>query len=135
MYMVFRVPSYKIVMGRRENNKYKFYNSKNSLLYKKKSIKIGKKKFFKFSKKKNNSGFLHRPVLIDRSDCYKPQFFHPTNMYMVFRVPSYKIVMGRRDRMVVGLITTYAISVYLCEFEPSSWRGILDTTLCDKVCW
>jgi hypothetical protein len=21
-----------------------------------------------------------------------------------------------------------------CEFEPSSWRGVLDTTLCDKVC-
>ena len=23
---------------------------------------------------------------------------------------------------------------YNCEFEPSSWRGVLDTTLCDKVC-
>jgi len=21
-----------------------------------------------------------------------------------------------------------------CEFEPRSWRGVLDTTLCDKVC-
>ena len=21
-----------------------------------------------------------------------------------------------------------------CEFKPCSWRGILDTTLCDKVC-
>ena len=20
-----------------------------------------------------------------------------------------------------------------CEFEPRSWRGVLDTTLCDKV--
>jgi hypothetical protein len=20
------------------------------------------------------------------------------------------------------------------EFEPRSWRGVLDTTLCDKVC-
>ena len=31
-----------------------------------------------------------------------------------------------RDRMVVGLITTYAISVYhhlRCEFESRSWRG------------
>jgi hypothetical protein len=38
-----------------------------------------------------------------------------------------------RDRMVVGLTTTYAISTYLryrCEFESHSG----DTTLCDKVC-
>jgi hypothetical protein len=38
--------------------------------------------------------------------------------------------------MVVGFTTTYAISAYHhqnCEFEPRSWRGVLDTTLCDKV--
>ena len=23
---------------------------------------------------------------------------------------------------------------YSCEFEFHSWRGVLDTTLCDKVC-
>jgi hypothetical protein len=45
---------------------------------------------------------------------------------------------GRRGRyrMVVGFTTTYAISAYHhqnCEFEPRSWRGVLDTTLCDKV--
>jgi NRPS condensation-like uncharacterized protein len=31
----------------------------------------------------------------------------------------------------------YAISAYhylSCEFEPRSWRDVLDTTLCDKVC-
>ena len=44
-----------------------------------------------------------------------------------------------RDLMVVEFITTYAISAYHhdlwhCEFEPCSWRGILDTTLCDNVC-
>ena len=41
-----------------------------------------------------------------------------------------------RDRMVVGFITTCAISAYhhsSCKFEPRSWRGVLDTTLCDKV--
>ena len=30
-----------------------------------------------------------------------------------------------------------AISAYhylSCEFEPRSWRDVLDTTLCDKVC-
>jgi hypothetical protein len=25
-------------------------------------------------------------------------------------------------------------SLYLCEFESCLWRGVLDTTLCDKVC-
>ena len=34
------------------------------------------------------------------------------------------------------ITTTTTISVYHhwnCEFEPRSWRGVLDTTLCDKV--
>jgi hypothetical protein len=42
-----------------------------------------------------------------------------------------------RDRMVVGFTTTYAISAYhhqSCEFESRLWRGVLDTTLCDKDC-
>jgi hypothetical protein len=44
---------------------------------------------------------------------------------------------GVRDHMVVGFTTKCAISVYhneSCEFEPRSWRDILDITLCDKVC-
>jgi len=39
--------------------------------------------------------------------------------------------------MVVGFVTTCAISAYhhlSCEFEPHSWRGVIGTTLCDKVC-
>jgi hypothetical protein len=42
---------------------------------------------------------------------------------------------GRRGRIVVGFTTTCAISAYhheSREFEPRSWRGVLDTTLCDK---
>ena len=42
-----------------------------------------------------------------------------------------------RDHIVVRFTTTYAINAYhhqSCEFEPRSWRGVLDTTLCDKVC-
>jgi hypothetical protein len=34
-------------------------------------------------------------------------------------------------------ITIYAVSAYHhknSELEPHSWRGVLDTTLCDKVC-
>jgi hypothetical protein len=42
-----------------------------------------------------------------------------------------------RARMVVGITTICAISAYhhlSCDFEPRSLRGVLDTTLCDKVC-
>jgi hypothetical protein len=38
--------------------------------------------------------------------------------------------------MVVGFTTTYAISAYHhlgCKFEFCSWRGVHDTTLCDKI--
>ena len=41
------------------------------------------------------------------------------------------------DRMVVGFTTTCAINAYhqqSREFDPCSWRGVLDTTVCDKVC-
>jgi hypothetical protein len=41
-----------------------------------------------------------------------------------------------RDRMGDGFTTTCAISAYhhlSSEFEPRSWRGVLDTTLCDKI--
>jgi hypothetical protein len=33
--------------------------------------------------------------------------------------------------MVVKCKTTCAIS---CKFESHSWRGVLDSTLCDQVC-
>ena len=42
-----------------------------------------------------------------------------------------------RNRMVVGFTTTCTISPYhqwSCEFEPRSWRDVLDTILCDNVC-
>ena len=41
-----------------------------------------------------------------------------------------------RDRMVVGFTTTFAINSYhnkSCKFQSRSWRGVFDTTLCDKV--
>ena len=43
---------------------------------------------------------------------------------------------GRRDHMVVGFTTTCVISAYhhwSFEFESRVLRGVLDTTLCDKV--
>ena len=44
----------------------------------------------------------------------------------------------RRDRMVVGFTTAYAISAYHdYRWEVESWslRGVLDKTLGDTVCW
>jgi hypothetical protein len=40
-----------------------------------------------------------------------------------------------RDRMVVGFSTTCVYHHFCFEFEPCSWWLVLDTTLCDKVCW
>jgi hypothetical protein len=56
---------------------------------------------------------------------------------LVVSVSVTKARWGSRDRMVVGFTTTCAISAYhhkSCEFEPRSWRGVLDATLCDKIC-
>ena len=42
-----------------------------------------------------------------------------------------------RNRTVVGFTTTCAISAYhqfSCEFESCWWGGVLDATLCDKIC-
>jgi len=47
------------------------------------------------------------------------------------------IYWGRRCRVVVEFIATYAISAYhhySCDLESHSWRVVVDTTLCDKVC-
>jgi hypothetical protein len=43
---------------------------------------------------------------------------------------------SKRVCMVVGFTTTCTISAYhhSFEFKPCSWQGVLDTTLCDKVC-
>jgi hypothetical protein len=49
-----------------------------------------------------------------------------------------KVKRGCRGRMVVGFTITYVITAYhhrSCEYvRIPSWRGVLDTTLCDKVC-
>ena len=41
------------------------------------------------------------------------------------------------DRIVVGFTTTSAINTYQhysCEFKSHLWRGVLDTTFCNKYC-
>ena len=64
------------------------------------------------------------------------------DIFVIVVMPFCRFRNGKRrrrghERMVVGFMTTYAISAYRhsrCEFEPCSWRVILDTTLCDKAC-
>ena len=61
-------------------------------------------------------------------------------IHVLFIVMSlHSTIRGRRgcNRTLVGFTTTYAISAYhhlSYEFEYQSWRGVPDTTLCDKVC-
>ena len=50
-----------------------------------------------------------------------------------YKGPSWSLLYGG----VIYNSLYYAISVYhhlRCEFESRSWRGVLVTTLCDKVC-
>ena len=42
-----------------------------------------------------------------------------------------------RDRIIVRFTTICAISAYhhwKSKFKPCSWKGVLETTLCDTVC-
>jgi hypothetical protein len=57
---------------------------------------------------------------------------------VVDKIKADTVTEGRdRDHMVVGFTNSCAISGYhhlSCEIEACSWQGVLDTTLCDKVC-
>jgi len=42
-----------------------------------------------------------------------------------------------RNRMVVGFTSIFVISAHYhqhCEYDSCPWQGVLDTTLCDRVC-
>ena len=55
-------------------------------------------------------------------------------MSIIEYLSAYKDHRGR-DRMIVGFTTNYAISTYHhLSYEFEALRGVLDTTLCDKVC-
>ena len=36
--------------------------------------------------------------------------------------------------IVIVIVWLLDLQLPCCEFESRSWRGVLDTTLCDKVC-
>ena len=90
-----------------------------------------------------SGGLCPRGLIVDNqryqpSDCARRGiiFIRYTRSKLI-RKPNYFRGPRGRERMVVGLTTICAISAYhhwSCEFEPRSWRGVLDTTLCDKVC-
>jgi uncharacterized ferredoxin-like protein len=65
-------------------------------------------------------------------------YFVSTNSEIILII-TYKEGRGRRGRecMVVGFTTTCAISAHhhtRCEFEPPSWRCVLDIILDVRVC-
>ena len=82
------------------------------------------------------SRFLHdnNPPQRLMSKCWPIVTFYKANLFLHNLICSFyvdNLNFRDRDRMVVGITSTNAIS---CEFESRSWCGILDTELCDKVC-
>jgi hypothetical protein len=78
-------------------------------------------------------------VIVRFVDIYGIVYHHSLNI--LFSIPqTYPNSRGRRghDHMVVRFTTNYAMSAYHhsnSEFKSHSWwDGVLDTTLCDKVC-
>jgi hypothetical protein len=53
-------------------------------------------------------------------------------MYMLHNILGAVVVVWQLDLKLT--VQSVPITTNSCEFEPSSWRGLLDTTLCDKVC-
>jgi hypothetical protein len=46
----------------------------------------------------------------------------------------YLIAGDCRDRWIYNSLCRQCLSPLSCEFKPCFWRGVLDITLCDKVC-
>ena len=66
-------------------------------------------------------------------------FFCPQQIYKVWvLLVSWIFLMGcrGRDRMVVRFTTCAVVSITtkVVSSNPFSWRGVLNTTLCDQVC-
>jgi len=53
------------------------------------------------------------------------------DMYML--IVCYTVVVGHRG-WIYNYMCNQCMSPLSCEFESRSWRGVVDTTLCDKVC-
>ena len=76
--------------------------------------------------------FLHFEKFFNWQYLIKQLLYSCISILSVISIISNIETRHGRDRMVVGFTTAY--HHWSCEFEPRSWRGVLDTTLCDKVC-
>ena len=55
---------------------------------------------------------------------------------MIFLLKDSRVI-STSEMIHSGFTATRVIDAYRhysCELEPFSWRGVLETTLCDKVC-
>ena len=74
----------------------------------------------------------------------RSEFKHPELMYIIVFNPKLKKVCIFNGALFISIFTNYdclweplpvqSVAITYCEFESRSWRGVLDTTLCDKVC-
>ena len=71
----------------------------------------------------NDRRSSHCPVILP----YDPRIYFQTRMGPV--------VVGSCGSWIYNYLYNQCLSPFSCEFESHSWWGILDTTLCDKVCW
>jgi hypothetical protein len=84
------------------------------------------------SKMEKSPGFVkHISVLNDLYHHHQTLRSHVSVLRMT--ILKFTICRGRHvhDLMIVGFTSYHHWS---CTFEPRSWRGVLDRTLCDKVC-
>ena len=85
-----------------------------------------------FSPHQNVACFCHYMVSENNNNLlYRWLGFFFPDMLKVNHIPIFS------GHMVVAFTTSYAISAchhYHCEFWPPFMSGVLDTTLCNKVC-
>ena len=85
--------------------------------------------------------YIHfRTYRLNRITYTKQTYNTKLNKCLILFITSgrlHTLTKGRHGHDVVGFTTTCVISVYhheSWEFEPRSWRVVLHTTLCGKVC-
>ena len=87
-------------------------------------------------------------IFLQYIGCYLMVFYSHSEWYTVTSLwkitsqsdfqPKHLVVLYLQGhdhyRMIGGFTTTCAYPHESCEFEPHSWQGVPDTTLCDIVC-
>jgi hypothetical protein len=73
---------------------------------------------------------LRNHIQMSISTGWECSVFTPRNWLSSNRIPHSYCTMKRSNKIVVFIQMCSICS----EFEPRSWRGVLDTTLCDEAC-